>query len=224
MTRRITAWLAWLAVLTLATVLAACSSSSATSAPSSGGGTSVAPSSAPASSEPSAAESAAPSSGEASIAIPSFVLPNDDKGLEALLPDQLCGKAAIKLSMSGARFASVQDPVFNATLSDLGKTTADVSFAIAEPNQATSDSCKVSAAVLRIKGADPTKFRDLFIAAAKKEENTTYTTGNVGGKDVYIGKTPGNDTQTYAYFKGDALFFVDAADDATATPALQVMP
>jgi hypothetical protein len=225
MTRRITAWLA---VLTLATVLAACSSSPATTAPSSGGGTSTAPSTEPASTEPSVApsatESAAPSSSEPSIAIPSFVLPNDDKGLEALLPDQLCGKASIKLSLSGARFASVQDPVFDATLSELGKTAADVSFAIAEPNPATSAGCKVSAAVLRIKGADPAKFRDLFIAAAKREENTTYTTGNVGGKDVHIGKTPGSDKETYAYFKGDALFFVTAPDAATATPALQVMP
>jgi hypothetical protein len=223
MTRRITAWLA---VLTLATVLAACSSSSATTAPASGG-TSAAPSTAPASTAPttapSAAESAAPSSA-ASIAIPSFALPNDDKGLEALLPDQLCGKAAMKLSLSGARFSTVQDPVFDATLSELGRTAADVSFAIAQPDPATSDSCKVSAAVLRIKGADPTRFRELFIAAAKTEENTTYTTGNVGGKDVYIGTTPGKDTQTYAYFKGDALFFVTAPDDATAAPALQAMP
>ncbi len=220
MTRRITAWLA---VLTLATVLAACSSSSATTAPSSGGGASAAPSTAPASETPSVAPSSAESSAP-SIAIPSFALPNDDKGLEALLPDQLCGKASTKLSLSGARFSTVQDPVFDATLSELGKTATDVSFAIASPGLAGSDSCQVSAAVLRIKGADPSRFRDLFIAAAKKEDNTTYTTGSVGGKDVYIGTTPGNDTQTYAYFKGDALFFVTAPDDATAAPVLQVMP
>ena len=78
--------------------------------------------------------------------------------------------------------------------------------------------------MFQIKGADPGRFSDVFIQAAKDQSDTTYTTGNVGGKNVYIGTTPGNDTKTYAYFKGDGLFIVTAADDAAAAPLLQEMP
>ena len=215
MTRRITAWpiLSALAVL----LLAACSSSSGTAAPTTA--PTSAPTSAPVSEAPSAAESAAPS-----IAIPSFVLPNDDKGLEALLPGQLCGQAATKLSASGTRFQQYETPTEKAALEQLGKTPADVVFAIALPNLAGTSTCDTSAFIYRIKGADPDKFKALFIALAKQEENTTYTQGNVGGKAVYIGTTPGGKTKTYAYFNGDALFAVSAPDDATAAPALQAMP
>ena len=157
-----------------------------------------------------------------SIAIPSFVLPNDDKGLEALLPDKLCGKTAIKLSMSGERFAGVTDETFSDTLAKIGKSPKDVAFAVA--TGAPSSNCNEVAVVFQIKGADPGRFSDVFIQAAKEQSDTTYTTGNVGGKDVYIGTTPGGDTKSYAYFKGDGLFIVTAADDAAAAPLLQEMP
>jgi hypothetical protein len=216
---------AWLVPPILALVVAACSSSSASTAPSSAGGATSQPTTAPTSAAPSV-ESAAPSAAESatpSIAIPTFILPNDDKGLEALLPAKLCGTEALKLSVSGARFAATETPAQKAVLDQLGKTSADVAFAVSSPSP-TADNCNTSAFVYRIKGADPEKFKALFIALAKQEEGTTYVTGNVGGKDVYIGTTPGNDTTTYAYFKGDALFGVDAPDDASAAPALQVMP
>ena len=207
----------------VALIVAACNgSTSRTAAPASAGQPSTAQSEAP-SVAPSVAESAPTNSGSP-IAIPSFALPNDDKGLEALLPDQLCGKAVSKLSFSGDRFASVPDPTLQGTLAQLGKSLSDVSAAAAFPNPATNGNCKTTAFVFRIKGADVGRFRDVFLAAAKKQDDTTYTTGNVGGKDVYIGTKPGNDTKTYAYFKGDALFFVDAPDEASAAAALQEMP
>ena len=64
----------------------------------------------------------------------------------------------------------------------------------------------------------------MFIAAAQKQNDTTYTQGNVGGKDVYIGTSKSDGTKTYAYFKGDALFIVEAPDEASAGPLLQEMP
>jgi hypothetical protein len=220
--RRTTTWLA-LSGASLLLIVAACSGSSAgTAAPASAGAPTAAQSTAP-SAAPSVAESAGTSS-ESPIAIPSFDLPNDDKGLEALLPDQLCGKTVSKLSFSGQRFASVQDQSLLKTLAQLGKSLSDVSAAASFPNPATNAGCKTTAFVFRIKGADVGQFRDVFINAAKEQNNTTYTTGNVGGKDVYIGTIPSKDNKTYAYFKGDALFFVDGPDEASAAAALQVMP
>jgi hypothetical protein len=227
MTRRTLSWSAALAAA-IALLVAACSSSSSGSAaPESAGAPTSAPTTAPTtaiSEAPStAAESSVPSE-VPSIEIPSFVLPSDDKGLEALLPDKLCGKTATKLSMGGDRFASVPDQTFTDTLSQLGKTPKDVSFAVASSGLVTGGDCSDTAIVFRVKGADPGRFRDVFIAAAKEQDNTTWTNGNVGGKDVYIGTQPDSDTKSYAWFRGDALFIVEAKDDATAAPLVQGMP
>ncbi len=213
--------------MVLATMLlAACSGSSSSSAPSAAGQASAPETTAPsASTAPASAPASEAPSVEASLAIPSFVLPSDDKGLEALLPSTLCGKTATKLSFSGARFAAVSDPTFTSTLAQLGKSPKDVAFAVSSPGVASIDSCKETAVVFQIKGADPGRFRDVFIAAAQKQNDTTYTQGNVGGKDVYIGVQASDPTKkTYAYFNGDALFIVEAPDDASAGPLLQEMP
>lgn len=201
-------------------LLAACGGSSSSVAPSVAGQASSAPETTAPTTAPA---SEAPSAG-ASIAIPSFELPSDDKALEALLPSTLCGKAATKLSFSGARFAGVSDPTFTSTLAQLGKSPADVAFAVSSPGVAALGTCKQGAIVFQIKGADPGRFRDVFIAAAQKQNDTTYTQSNVGGKDVYIGTSKSDGTKTYAYFKGDALFIVEAPDEATAAPLLQEMP
>lgn len=200
-------------------LLAACSGSSSSVAPSAAGQASAAPET----TAPSAAPASEAPSAEASNAIPSFELPSDDKGLEALLPSTMCGKTATKLSFSGARFANITDPTFVATLAELGKSPTDVGFAISTPGVASIATCKESAAVFQIKGADPGRFRDVFIAAAQKQNDVTYTQGNLGGKDVYIG-TNKDGTKTYAYFKGDGLFIVNGPDDATAGTILQEMP
>ena len=201
-------------------LLAACSGSSSSVAPSAAGQASAAPET----TAPSAAPASEAPSAEASNAIPSFELPSDDKGLEALLPSTMCGKTATKLSFSGARFANITDPTFTSTLAQLGKSPTDVAFAVSSPGVAALDTCKQGAIVFQIKGADPGRFRDVFIAAAQKQNDTTYTQGNVGGKDVYIGTSKSDGTKTYAYFKGDALFIVEAPDEASAAALIQEMP
>ena len=184
-----------------AMLIAACSASSSSTAPSAGGQASAAPETA-APSASAAPASEAPSA-ESSIAIPSFELPSDDKALEALLPSQLCGKTATKLSFSGARFAAVDDPTFTSTLAQLGKSPKDVAFAISSPGVASIADCKESAAVFQIKGADPGRFRDVFIAAARQQNDTTYTQGNLGGKDVYIGvQASGGDEEDLCLLQG----------------------
>ncbi len=225
MTRRI---MAVIVVLAVTVVVAGCSAASTSSAPSVAAAASVA---APPSSEPttapSATESAAPASAEApsaepSVALPTFVLPNDDKGLEALLPAKLCGKTATRVSYSGERFKKYPDATLTQTVAKLGKTVDDVAMAIS--TLMSADTCHSLAGVFQVKGADPGAFRDYFIAEAKKQDDTTFTQGNVAGHDVYIGVTKDEPTKTYAYFKGDALFFVVAKDDAAAGPLLEQMP
>ena len=226
MTRRI---MGVIVVLAVTAVVAGCSSAASSTAPSVAAAASVA---APASSEPanasSAPESAAPTateapSAEASAALPTFELPNDDKGLEALLPAKLCGKTATRVSYSGQRFKKYPDATLTQTVAQLGKTVDDVAMAISTL-LSSSGACQSAAGVFQVKGADPGRFRDYFIAQAKKEDQTTFTQGNVAGHDVYIGVKAGDPTKTYAYFKGDALFFVVAPDDAAAAPLLAQMP
>jgi hypothetical protein len=150
----------------------------------------------------------------ASTAAGSSSLPNDDTALEALLPSTLCGKPDVKSSLSGADLA--------ATLAQLGKSTNDVGFAIAEPDQTTAADCAVTMGVFAVNGADGNQFKTIFLAAAAAGE-TAYTESNVGGKDVFIDASDPT-SKNYAYFKGDGVFFVQAPDDATAAPLLSALP
>ena len=188
-----------------AVILAACSSSTATAAPgataAAGGGSSAAPSSA---------------------VVPGFSLPSNNKDLEGLLPDNLCDAATIKTSESGSSFAANADPAFTAVLTALGKTAADVEFAFAIPDPTKAGNCNVSAGIFEINGADSGQLQTVFLASAAADE-TTYTPGNVGGKDVYVDASDPT-SRNYFYIKGDAVIFASAPDDATAATVLSTLP
>ena len=194
-------------------LLAACSSAAATAAP--GASTPPVASTAP------AAASTAPGSSTAPV-LPGFSLPSDDKDLEALLPSTICGQPAIKTSLSGASFAAGADPAFTAVLSQLGKSASDVAFAIATGDPTKAATCAVTAGVFEVKGADGDALKTIFLASAVQEEKT-YTESSLGGKDVFL-DTSDSSQKSYAYFKGDGIFFVEAPDDATAGPILSSMP
>ena len=164
-----------------------------------------------------AASAAAPDAGAASGAIPSFTLPSSDKELEALLPAELCGAPTTKFSFSGDSFADSADPEFLAVLSALGKTAADVSFAVA--GTTTDPTC--SGGIFRVKGVDSGRFKEVFLAEAKKAGND-YQELSLGGKTVLFDKTS-SDLQ-YAYFKDDAIIFAGAADEATAATVIAALP
>lgn len=198
-------------LLTVIIGVAACSGGGASSVPSAAG--SSAPSVAPTSAAPSVA-SEAPSE----AAIPSFAFPSSDKDLEALLPDTLCGQKVTKLSMGGALFASDPDPSFEAMLKSVGKSASDVSLAIASPLSTTT---KCSAGIFRIKGADGGALKDAFLAEVTKEGNT-FTLTSMAGKDVYI--DPTSEDFGYAYFKGDAVMFASADNDADAASIIAALP
>lgn len=185
-------------------LLAACSSS-ATNAP---GATTPA----------GGGSSAAPSSG----GLPGFSFPSDDKDLENLLPGTLCGQPAVKTSLNGASFAAGADPAFVGVLSQLGKTPADVGFAISAGDPTKAPDCEVSAGVFKINGVDSGQLQTVFLAEAAAEEQS-YSQGNVGGKDVYVDASDPT-ARNYFYVKGDGVFFVSAPDDATAGPILSALP
>ncbi|HET9615357.1 MAG TPA: hypothetical protein VFP22_11140 [Candidatus Limnocylindrales bacterium] len=176
--------------------------------------TSTAPSEA-ASTAPSVAASAAESTGiGGSFAIPSFSLPSDDKGLEAILPDTICGEKATKASFSGARFAQAADPSLNQVLSGLGKSASDVSFAIAA---GTTSDCQ--AGIFRVAGVDQNALQSAFLAAAGATPSQT----TVGGKSVFSTSTTSTGKE-YVYFHGDAAIFASAPDDTKAASILQTLP
>jgi hypothetical protein len=186
------------------------SSAGATSSP---GAASPAGSAAPtASTAATATESALPS-----FALPSFQLPSGAKELEALLPAQMCGGTSIKFSMSGAQFAATADKEFTKTLSDLGKSPSDVSFAAAA---APTGNC--SAGIFRIQGVDQARLQEVFLAASQ-QEGSTFTQASVSGKNVYVITTSDSETQ-YVYFNGDAVLFAQAKTQADAASILADLP
>lgn len=193
------------------------SAAAPSTSPAAAASTAVEPSVAqPSQAQPSVAQ---PSTAVSSFALPSFELPSGAKDLEALLPDELCGVTAIKLSMSGEQFMTDADAEFKATLATLGKQASDVSFAIAA---STGSGC--TAGIFRVKGI-VTNLLEQALVAAEKKSGTTYTQGSVGGKNVYITDTTGaTASKQYVYFKGDAAIFAEAKDEATATAILQQLP
>ncbi|MGH2475048.1 MAG: hypothetical protein ACRDIL_07265 [Candidatus Limnocylindrales bacterium] len=181
------------------------------------GGATATPTSAPATAAPSVVgASESPGALPSGLAIPSFEFPSQDSELEALLPDQLCGSATVKFSLSGDTFANSADAEFIAILEQLGKTPADVGFAVA--GGTNLDGC--SAGIFRIKGADANRFKDVFLAEAAKA-GTVYEEKSAAGRTVLVGD--GEEFQ-YAYFTGDALIFVGAPSEAKAAEVLELLP
>ena len=208
----------------LAMTLVACSSAAsqspiASASASVAASPSVAPTVEP-STVPSTVPSEEPAPSTSTGPLPSFSLPSDDKELEALLPDQLCGAESFKLSLSGAGIMENANPEFVATLETLGKSPDDVAFAVAG---GTTPNCDQVAGVFRIKGADAAQLQQVFLSEAAKQGAAPPVSKSLGGRTVYEIVDEG-ENPTYAYFGGDAIFFVAAATDADAEALLTQMP
>jgi hypothetical protein len=211
-------------------LVAACSSS-ATPAPAA---TPAAAASAAASAAPSAEPSAAPSASPeasmapeastapgASLAIPSFTLPNQDTNLEALLPSTFGGVKLQKFSMKGEQYLSQGSGTqLDAAMSGLGLTAADLSVAVAaDPANATG----ITFLAIRFAGADSGKLQQVFLAAAQASGDYLGSV-SVGGKNVIKSKDTAGTSFSYFYVKNDTVLGVTAKDDATAAPALALLP
>jgi hypothetical protein len=143
----------------------------------------------------------------------SFVLPNEDKDLEALLPDQIGGKPVQKLSMAGTSFlvggGSSSDD-FTKILTQFGKSPADLSVAVGG-----TDSIQLGA--FRVKGVDANQLFQSFLQLASSAQGDVVSDANVGGKSVKKVVTVDGDV-SYIYASGDVLFTVDSTSDTD--PAL----
>jgi hypothetical protein len=194
---------------------AAPNASAATSAGPSSGNAPATPSAEPSSAAPSQAAASEPA---ASAPVPQFTFPSDDKELEALIPDTLCGDKAQKLSLKGKDvFNSDSSAEIEAVLKGIGKSTADVSAAAGFP---LVPDAKCSVIIIRINGANEGQVRDLLIAEAKKE-NQTFQETSLGGKTVY---TDDPTKFGYTYIKGDGVIIFTAGSKKEAEELIAQLP
>ena len=191
----------------LTVVLAACSSS---------GGATPSPT-------PSPTPVPTPSA-SASGALPSFNLPSNAKELEALLPDTLGGAKVTKASMKGSDFvnSSSSNAELKAWLDSVGKSLNDVSAAFEFVASGTSSSAVFA---FRVAGVDNGKLIDEF----KKSSDTsgpamTWTSANVGGKNVQKATDSSQNATVYLYGSADLMFIVETNDPAIAQEALSHLP
>jgi len=219
------------ALAALALVVGACGSSTPTptAAPTAAPASIAVPSPAPASgataSQP--AGSGAVADPSAPQAVPSFLLPSEDKDLEARLPSQVNGIPLSKYSFSGTSFlasgsSNAQDLI--ELLKSLGKTPADMSIAFASDAGGGLD---VQIGAFRVAGAATDALLAAFLAATSKETpGSVMTSMNVGGKAVTQIVDPADATSppVYVYAKGDILYYLLTPDAALAAAALQAMP
>jgi len=191
----------------LTVVLAACSSS---------GGATPSPT-------PSPTPVPTPSA-SASGALPSFNLPSNAKELEALLPDTLGGAKVTKASMKGSDFvnSSSSNAELTAWLNSVGKSLNDVSAAFGFVASGTSSNAVFA---FRVAGVDNGKLIDEF----KKSSDTsgpamTWTSANVGGKNVQKATDSSQNATVYLYGSADLMFIVETNDPAIAQEALSHLP
>jgi hypothetical protein len=191
--------------------VSAAAPSTEASAPSAAPPSEAAPSSAP----PSQAAASEPA---ASNPVPGYSFPSDDKELEALIPNTLCGAKAQKLSMKGNDvFNDASSADIKAALAAIGKSTDDVSAAAGFALDPTAG-CAVI--ILRIKGVDEGQMRTVLLAEAKKE-GQDYTETSLGGKTVYTSDPTKFD---YTYIKGDGVIIITAKSKKDAESLISQLP
>lgn len=161
--------------------------------------------------------------------VPAIDLPGSAPELEALLPDEIGGQEVLKLSFTGVELMTDEsgdvtvDPEFLAFLDRMGAQPDDVSMAM---SFALSEEGQSGVVAFRVAGADGNQLRDELEGSMEAEEQVgEWTSGSVGGKSVVMAEdleTTGN--TVYIYVRGDMVFMVTAADEATATEILSALP
>ncbi len=194
----------------LTVTLAACSSSSGAATPT--------PSPTPTPVPPPSTEASS------SQLLPSFSLPSNAKELEALLPDTLGGVKLTKASYKGSDFVNStnSNDEFKTWLNSVGKSLNDVSAAFGFAASGTSGSAIFA---FRVQGVDNGRLVDAFKTSMGTTNSTmTWTSANVGGKNVQRSEDPDTKTAIYLYGTADLLFFVTTNDTKVAEEALQHLP
>jgi hypothetical protein len=160
-------------------------------------------------------------------ALPSFELPNSAPELAALLPDEIAGEQAFKLSMSGEEMMAAGgqagvDPSFQAFLDEVGGDPSSISVAFAFGVTAQTN----GVFAFRVEGADEDALLAAFRAAqdAESDETIDWESASIAGKDVLVGTEPESGTTMYLYVAQDIIFVVTATDEATAAEILTDLP
>ena len=212
---------ALVALLAIVAILAACSEQTPSDSD-------AASESASASASESASVEATESAEASEIGgLPSFELPQSAPELAALLPDEIGGALAFKISMSGEEMLAAGgdsgiDPATVAFLERLDAQPEDVSFAVAASTGAEST---IGAFAFRVEGADPNELEQEFQAAMAAEQDTDWAPASVGGKDVLTAAdtdNPGN--AFYIYTREDIIFVVTAPSEGEAAEILADLP
>ena len=145
---------------------------------------------------------------------------NQDKALEALLPDTVGDLTLTKFSVKGAEFftGAGTDPAFKDFLDRVHAQPDDVSAAVAADQGST-----LQVLALRVAGANSDDLKTEFRRALSESASTTVTLSEatVGGKSVLTGFDPDQEANVYFYVVNDVLFFVTTADKTLAVAALQ---
>lgn len=196
----------------LSIVLAACSGSATATAPASANPT------------PSPTPTAEPTQTQSATGTPNPLASfdfNQDRALEALLPDTVGAATLVKFSVKGAEFVRGADPAFTDFLNRVGATPDDVSVASATDQKST-----LQILALRVAGADTDKLKTEFRKAIEDQATAPIdlTEETVGGKSVLTGFDPDQQTNVYFYVVSDVVISVTTTDKATAEAALQKLP
>ena len=148
---------------------------------------------------------------------------NQDKALEALLPDTVGDLTLTKFSVKGAEFftGAGTDPAFKDFLDRVHAQPDDVSAAVAADQGST-----LQLLALRVAGANSDDLKTEFRRALSESASTTVTLSEatVGGKSVLTGFDPDQEANVYFYVVNDVLFFVTTSDKTVAEAALQKLP
>lgn len=160
-------------------------------------------------------------------ALPSFELPASAPELAALLPDEILGQEAVKISMSGEEMMEGEeeiDPEFISFLERLGAQPDQISFAFSFGFDAEGASAGIAA--FRVEGANSDELEAEFQATLESDGTPIeWEEISLAGKDVLTAQDPETpENQVYVYTVGDIVFFVTATNEATAVELLEPLP
>jgi hypothetical protein len=150
---------------------------------------------------------------------------NNNPGLQAKLPSQICGAPALTFSMpAGVLPASALSGLAGGAGSILSgiSSTETFSLAVAGPGAAASDPCDITYFAVQISGGDANSFVQLVLQQNQADGGSSTTT-SLGGKNVTV-VTDSGGTKTYFTVNGDTAVGVQAPDDATAAAAFAALP
>jgi hypothetical protein len=150
---------------------------------------------------------------------------NNNPGLQAKLPAQVCGAPALTFSMpAGVIPASALSGLAGGAGSILSGISSTETFALAfaGPGPAASDPCDVTYFAVQISGGDANSFVQLVLQQNQADGGSSTTT-SLGGKNVTV-VTDSSGDKTYFTVNGDTAVGVQAPDDATAAAAFTALP